>query len=108
MIFTVVQERYDKTEPNSYLTAISVLNAGNIRKELDFLKKSYGPKPSVLDLAYFIKNNKLDSEQKIKVLEALSKDKLIKCCVKKNPLLLFGSEINKILAMIVEKQNNIL
>jgi mRNA (guanine-N7-)-methyltransferase len=108
LIFDVVQERYDKTEPNAFLTATSVLNAANIRNELDFLKKmkEYGPKPSVLDLALFVKNNKLSSEQKLKVLEALSKDKLIKCCVKKNPLLLFGSETNKILQMIVQKQNN--
>lgn len=106
LIFDTVQERYDKTEPNSFLTAISVLNAGNIRHELDFLKKQYGSKPSVLDLAFFIKNNKLSSEQKFKVLEALSKDKLIKCCVKKNPLLLFGNQIPKILNMIEQKQNN--
>lgn len=106
LIFDVVQERYDKTDPNSFLTAISVLNAANIRGELDFLKKTYGPNPSVLDLALFIKNKNLNSEQKFKVLEALSKDKLIKCCIKKNPLLLFGSESNKILQMIVDKQNN--
>jgi hypothetical protein len=106
MIFSIVQERYDKKDSNGYLTAISVLNAANIRKELDFLKKIYGPYPSVLDLAFFIKNNKLNSDQKYKVLEALSKDKLIKCCVKKNPLFLFGSEKQKVLEMIVKKQNN--
>jgi hypothetical protein len=107
LIFSTVQERYDKTDPNSFLTAISVLNAGNIRHELDFLKKIYGQNPSVLDLAIFVKNNnKLNSEQKFNVLESLSKDKLIKCCIKKNPLLLFGSETNKIRKMIAQKQNN--
>lgn len=106
MIFNVIQERYDKTDPNSYLTAISVLNAANIRKELDFLKKIYGPKPSVLDLAFFIKNDNLTSEQKYNVLEALNKDTLIKCCIKKNPIMLFGSDKNRIINMIIEKQNN--
>ncbi len=106
MIFETVQERYDKTDPNSYLTAFSVLNAGNIRNELDFLKKQYGPKPSVLDLAFFVKNNKLSPEEKYKVLGTLNTDKLIKCCIKKNPLLLFGNEKQRILEMIVEKQNN--
>ena len=106
MIFKVIQERYDKTDPNSYLTAISILNAGNIRNELDFLKKYYGSNPNVLDFVFFIKDNQLNSDQKVKVLEALSKDKLIKCCIKKTPLLLFGSESKKILEMIVEKQNN--
>jgi mRNA (guanine-N7-)-methyltransferase len=108
MIFNIVQERYDKIEPNSFLTATSNLNSANIRNELDFLKKIYGPnsKPSVLDLVFFIKSSKLTSEQKFKVLEALSKEKLIKCCIKKNPLLLFGEEIPKLLKMISKKQNN--
>jgi hypothetical protein len=106
MFYNIIHERYDKTEPNSYLTAVSVLNAANIRNELDFLKKIFGPKPSVLDLVFFIKNNKLNVDQKVQVLESLSKDKLIKCCIKKNPSMLFGLEKNKILRMISQKQSN--
>ena len=110
MIFEAIHERYDKTEANSYLTALSVLNAGNIRKELDFLKPFYGPRPSVLDLAFFIKGNggsdSLKMEQKIKVLEAFGKDKLIKCCIMKNQLLIFGNEKQNISEMISKKQKN--
>jgi len=106
MIFEIVQERYDKVQPNSYLTAISVLNAGNIRNELHFLEKKYGPNPSVLDFASFLKNKKPTSEEQFKILEALSKEKLIKCCINKNPLLLFGSEQNRVLEMIKAKQKN--
>jgi SAM-dependent methyltransferase len=105
IIFDIIQERYDKTDPNAYFTAISVLNAANIKNELDFLKTKDIPKPSVLDYAYHIKNNRSE-KYALAASEALSEEKRLKCLIKKYPLILFGDKQNNILEMIKQKQNH--
>lgn len=101
-LFEFVQKRYDKVSPNSYLTATSVMNAMNVRKELNFLPNKL---PNVLDLVYYIYNKELTSDNAINLLLTMDKNKLMKCCLKKNPLLLFDNQ-EQILELISKKQSN--
>jgi len=101
IIFQIVQERLDKSEPNAYLTAVSVLNANGIRGELDFLKNYYKEK-GILELMNFIKNNGLNTD----VLKTFSLEKLRKCCFKMNPINIFSENVGDIVDMIIQKQNN--
>lgn len=106
IVFKVIQKRYDKLEPNSYLTAYSILNASNIRGELNFLKINKKYNPNILDLILFIKNNQLNKDNQLNILSTLSKNKLMKCYLNKHPLLLFNTEKDNILDMIEKRQNN--
>lgn len=108
MYFNIVQQRFDKAAPNSYLTAVSVLNGSNIRGEFNFLKKHGVQKPNILDLVIFTrnaKNTKNDDDMK-NVINALSKETLIKCHINKHPGLIFGEDREKIIKMVKMKQEN--
>jgi len=107
LIFNIDQIRYDKSEPNALLTAVSVLNASNMSNELDFLKNKKDANVSVLDLVVLLKNSKtLTPEQKENVLISFGKDKLLKCYISRYPQLLFEKHESEILNLIKQKQQN--
>lgn len=109
MIFSTIQQRYDKTDPNSFLTAISVLNNLNPRNELNFLTTATTPYPNVLDLVNFIHStnpNTLTLEQKENVLNTFGKEKLIKCWVRSHPIYIFGNTADIVEGLITATQSN--
>jgi len=104
LFFDTQQVRYDKDVPNSRLAAISVLNAANIKKELNFLGVD---NPSVLDLVFLLKNNKkLSKPQKEDVLVSLGQSKLLKCYAGRHPEILFKGLEDSILRLIEKKQDH--
>lgn len=109
LYFDVIQTRHDKIDPNSYLTSVSVMNASNIRGELDFLKKTPGDKPNILDLVYYIRtsnNDNMDFERASNIIGSQSQAKKIKMCVIKTPLIIFGTKAASIKSMIQKTQQN--
>lgn len=109
MYFNIVKKRFDKVDPNAYLTAESVLDAADINGTLKYLKNitTMGEKPNILDFVTIIKEKqRIDDENIIDIVSTFGKNRLLKCYVMKHPLEIFKGYVDKMLKLISHRQKD--
>lgn len=107
--FNITKKRYDKTDPNAYLTAESVLDAADINGTLKYLKNiiTMNEKPNILDFVTIIKEKKgLDNENIVNIVSTFGKNRLMKCYVSKHPLELFKNYADSMIKLIATRQKD--
>ncbi len=109
MVFNARFERFDKTEPNSIITALSVLDALDLNNNLRFLSDR-GKKSSVLDLVLYLVNNNWNEEIPMSsvssILNSFSREHLIRCIARSNPLIIFGDSKDSLINLIDKRKHN--
>ncbi len=107
--FKLLKKRYDKVDPNPYLTASSVLSAADLNDDLLYLKNLTGmkTKPNVLDFLITLKERKYINKNSIlDITSSFGKNKLIKCYVSRHPIMIFEKNKNEMINLIKQRQED--
>jgi mRNA (guanine-N7-)-methyltransferase len=109
MYFNITKKRYDKIDPNAYLTAESVLDAADINGTLKYMRNiiTMNEKPNILDFVMIVKEKQgIDNENIIDIVSTFGKNRLMKCYVSKHPLELFKNYADKMIKLITARQKD--